>query len=73
MIIDLFERCGWAYDLKKPSNEMIIARKFRTGDGTENLQLRRQSLFDWLMGIFIVTSNLILTLMLREIYQYLFN
>lgn len=73
MIIDLFERCGWAYDLKKPSNEMIIARKFRTGDGTENLQLRRKSLFDWLMGIFIVTSNLILTLMLREIYQYLFN
>ncbi|KAH9412455.1 hypothetical protein DERP_011040 [Dermatophagoides pteronyssinus] len=73
LIIDLFERCGWAYDLKKPSNEMIIARKFRTGDGTENLQLRRKSLFDWLMGIFIVTSNLILTLMLREIYQYLFN
>ncbi|XP_075590093.1 acyl-CoA desaturase [Dermatophagoides farinae] len=71
LIIDLFKHCGWTFDLKKPSNELIVARKYRTGDGTENLLLRRKSFYDWLVGIFVTTSNLTITLMLRMIYQYL--
>ena len=32
--IDLFAKIGWAYDLKTVSNETIMKRVQRTGDGT---------------------------------------
>lgn len=33
--IDFFSLIGWAYDLKTASNELIVKRTQRTGDGTQ--------------------------------------
>lgn len=35
-IIDLFARCGWVWDRRVVSQEMIAARMLRTGDGTHD-------------------------------------
>lgn len=34
IIIDLFAKIGWAYDLKEPSRELIRKTIERSGDGT---------------------------------------
>lgn len=67
-LIDLFERCGLAYDLKKPSRKTIDAKKLRSGDGTENLIIRRKYIFDWIVGMLITMSQLIVSFILRFIY-----
>ncbi|KAF7493364.1 Stearoyl-CoA desaturase 5 [Sarcoptes scabiei] len=66
-LIDSFEKLGQAYDLKKPSKQMILARKIRTGDGTENLMIRRSTKQDWIVGGFITTFQLLISLVLRFI------
>lgn len=34
MFIDFMAKVGWAYDLKKPTEEMVLKRAMRTGDGS---------------------------------------
>lgn len=34
-VIDTFAKIGWAYDLKETSDEMIMKRSRRTGDGSD--------------------------------------
>lgn len=67
MLIDLFEKCGLAYDLKKPSPKMINSRKERSGDGTENQLIRPQKGQDWAIGLFVTISQLVISLGLRVV------
>lgn len=34
--IDFFSYIGWAYDMKTVTNDMILKRAIRTGDGTHS-------------------------------------
>lgn len=35
-LIDLFAKIGWAYDLKRPSEELVLKTAERYGDGTHH-------------------------------------
>ncbi len=65
LLIDFFEWCGLAYDLKKPTNSLIKRRQERSGDGTYNELIRVNKIFDWIIGIFITTAQLFVSLALR--------
>ena len=67
LLIDFFEKCGLAYDLKKPPVQMIQARMQRSGDGTNNRTVRPNKFNDWTIGIFVTCSQLIVSLSLRWI------
>jgi stearoyl-CoA desaturase (Delta-9 desaturase) len=41
--LDFFVRLGWAYDMKTVSDEMILKRIQRTGDGTHSSQQTKDS------------------------------
>ena len=71
MLIDSFAKIGLAYDLKKPPAHLVKARMQRSGDGTDNRTIRRGKLHDWLMGIFVTTSQLIFSLSLRAFFMWL--
>lgn len=68
MLIDFAAWLGLAYDCKKPSANMIAARKGKSGDGTETRVVRRQKLNDWVVGILVTTSQLIISLSLRFVF-----
>lgn len=56
MIIEFFAAIGLAYDLKKPSLEMIKSRARRDGDQTSGVNTTFFGIiFDWVVGIFFVT------------------
>ncbi|KAJ6219713.1 hypothetical protein RDWZM_005525 [Blomia tropicalis] len=69
LLIDFFEWCGLAYDLKKPPPHLIKARMGRSGDGTNNRTIRRAKFHDWAMGIFVTLSQLIVSLSLRFVFM----
>lgn len=68
LLIDFFEKIGLAYDLKKPSTRMVKARMERSGDGTNNRTIRRAKLYDWVVGITVTTSQLLISLSLRFVF-----
>ena len=41
-VIDFFAKIGWAYDLKYPSNELIMATVRNKGDGSHESLKKKQ-------------------------------
>jgi len=60
-------RCGLAYELKKPSKSLIKARQERSGDGSDNRLVRVSKIYDWIIGISITSSQLLVSFALRFI------
>lgn len=67
LLIDFFEWCGLAYDLKKSPETLIKARQERSGDGNKLKSLRVNRLIDWVFGISITVSQLLVSFALRNL------
>lgn len=67
-LIDFFATIGWAYDLRKPSVQMITSRMERTG---ENPKERKQYFYGWkdnVLGWLIVNWPIIIPFTIRWVF-----
>lgn len=72
LLIDFFEMVGLAYDLKKPSKQIVKSRMNRSGDGTDNRTERSSKGVDWFYGLLVTTSQLIISLTIRQLLYWYF-
>lgn len=61
-LIDLFAALGWAYDLKKPKVETVLAKVKKTGDATVKMESTSWSsaIGDWILGSFVSIFGIII-------------
>lgn len=61
-LINFFAAVGWAYDLKKPKIESVLARVQKSGDASVKMESAswNRAIADWLLGSFVSIFGIII-------------
>ena len=63
LVIELFAKIGWAYDLKKPKADDILQFRSKMGDGYNNKP--HSIVLEYIYGVFLTTLYISIPLCIK--------